>query len=170
MPSALVSTPGAANANSYVSLTFAAALISDAVNRTAWPADADAQTQALIEATRLIDLSFNWNGYKSDEDQSLDWPRTSVYDKNGMYVSESTIPNSVQIATVEVAYRLVVAGGVEQPSDSASEVKIGPINIKLNPANDVEVFDPYVMALLSQFGKRIVQNPHAAHNVTVLRR
>lgn len=108
---ALITTPGAANADSYASLADATAYHA-ANGNASWAAAASGdQETALRRATAWIDATYRgrWQGSRvNGRDQALDWPRYNVTDLGGWPVDYATIPAEVVNATCEAAVREVV--------------------------------------------------------------
>ena len=104
----LDSTPGSVSANSYVSLEEAGDYFDARLYSDAWiDATSGVQQQSLIMATRQLDESYSWNGSKTSTDQSLDWPRSGVYDCEGQLITSTIIPSDIKNATYEQALYLL---------------------------------------------------------------
>ena len=97
-------------------------------------ADSDAQEQALVDATRILDQN-EWIGTAVTSSQSLGWPRAklSFFDPVlSLYVSveQGTIPIRLEKATAYLALHLIkyptVTKGYDVTYDSIS---IGPISL-----------------------------------------
>jgi hypothetical protein len=83
MPFALITTIGAVDANSYVSLAEASAYFEARLNGEGWFDAPDLrQTQALLEAAERLD-QVNWLGAKVGAIQALAWPRIGVAKRDG---------------------------------------------------------------------------------------
>ena len=119
----LVSTPGAANANSYLTLAEAAAYYETRSAVPGWE-DADDQSVLLMMATRVMDAMLRphkvyvpaqngspayyityraWTGAPSTTTQKLAWPRTGMYDANGNAIAADVIPQDLKDAVAELA-------------------------------------------------------------------
>ena len=67
---------GLANANSYADVTDGDSYFEGHLYASAWMAALTAtKTAALVMATRLVDSQFQFNGFRSNEGQALQWPR-----------------------------------------------------------------------------------------------
>ena len=67
---------GLANANSYADVADGNAYHDGHLYATAWTAATDAQkAAALVMSSRLIDAEFQFNGTRTVDAQSLQWPR-----------------------------------------------------------------------------------------------
>lgn len=92
-------------ADSYVSVAFADAYFAIDVNFDAtWAAlSTSDKEQRLKWATRILDQKVKWNGDKVDDDSSLRWPRTGVYDRDALLIADTDIPLQLKELTCEVA-------------------------------------------------------------------
>jgi hypothetical protein len=83
MPPALITTIGAANANSYRSLDEAGEYFEARLDSENWFAESPTrQTQLLLKAARRLD-QINWLGARVDAVQALAWPRIGVAKRDG---------------------------------------------------------------------------------------
>ena len=83
MAATIDATVGGENSNSYATLAEAQAYFDERLNVDSWTAaSTDTQNRSLIQATRIIDASYEWQGERASSTQALDWPRDSVYDCN----------------------------------------------------------------------------------------
>ena len=121
---------GKANANSYASAADGDAYHDGHLYATAWTGASTANKEAaLVFATRLIDSQFQFNGFKVNEGQSLQWPRISCPDPDvnvveviGLLwrpdncVPGNLVPKAVMDATCEMARELLVADRTAAPA------------------------------------------------------
>ncbi len=119
----LVSTPGAANANSYLTLAEATAYFETRLAVPGWE-NADDQSVLLMMATRVMDAMLRphttyvmakngvaayyvttraWTGAPATTTQKLAWPRTGMYDANGNAIADTVIPVDLKDAVAELA-------------------------------------------------------------------
>lgn len=132
---ALVTTPGASSADSFVSVadceTYCAAHgLTDWTGAADSPADI--KEAALRRATAFLSNSFTWKGSKANgRSQALAWPRTEVYDGEGDEVSSTTIPVEIVQATCIIAAKEVVTPGYMNPAvvmtDRVKSERVGPL-------------------------------------------
>lgn len=120
----IISTPGAANANSYLTLVEAQAYFDTRLPVAGWD-DADDQNVLLIMATRTLDKLLTpfkslvvdkgvnyyrvrpaWTGSAASATQRLAWPRTGMFDQNGNPIASTVIPEDLKFATAEFAGQL----------------------------------------------------------------
>jgi hypothetical protein len=127
----IVSTPGASNANSYLTVAEADAYYDTRVPGVVFDAwdGADSKEALLINATRMLDklllpdvkeLYYQngkayyrvrpaWTGAAATTVQRLCWPRSSMFDQNNNAIATNVIPDDLKFATAEFAGQLGVA-------------------------------------------------------------
>jgi len=105
----VVETPGAANANSYLSVAEADAYFDTRLAATVWTGSTTTIKQtALIMATRLMDKLWDWVSIRTDTIQYLDWPRIGVLAENRLEtIDDDVIPQALKEATAEFAMQLI---------------------------------------------------------------
>jgi len=152
MPVAIDATVGGANANSYLTLADAQAMIDGMVQNadvTAWAsATTDAKNRALVTATQRLDRE-RFLGARTDDTQALQWPRSGVRKPDTYintyavgfpfritedYFDDDEIPDQVKRSQVELAVYLnnnVDGIGLSGLEDYKS-VTIGPISVVTN--------------------------------------
>jgi hypothetical protein len=148
----IVATPGAADANSYLTLAEAQAIIDGFVQDadvTAWAsATTDQKNRALFSATQRLDRE-RFLGARATDTQALQWPRTGVRKPDTYintyavgfpfrittdYFTDGEIPQQVQYAQVVMAAYLnnnpdgLGLSGLED----FKNVKIGSIDVTPN--------------------------------------
>lgn len=122
-----------ANANAYVSVTAARSYWLDRGFVTASVYTDTQVEQAIVNATSYIDASYTFKGDIVDEDQTLSWPRTGVYDKNGRLLADDAIPSAVIAATCELARYYLESGSLTSPvtgEDRVQRVKAGSVEVE----------------------------------------
>lgn len=163
---ALISTPGASNANSYPDVAWANDYFA---NRrlplpTAWE-DIDNPEASLIMATRTLNkmlgksVVFNkavgygrsyqppyflvgstWTGLPATTTQALPWPRIGMFDANGFPIDPTVIPDDLKDATCELAGQLNIQDRTldnENTISGVTEVRAGSVGVKFK--NDIEL-------------------------------
>jgi hypothetical protein len=88
----------------------------------------DTKGAALVMATRLVDSQFQFNGYRANESQGLQWPRERCLDPDRNLVTASalspvltnfvpsdTVPTAVMWAVCEMARELLIADRTAAP-------------------------------------------------------
>jgi len=125
-------TVGGANANSYITVAFADTfLLEERLGAEAWDS-VENKVNALIMATQQIDR-LNFVGDRATETQTLSWPRYNALYPDNRIVTSTDIPVEIKRATAEMAFWLSQSDRTIPPDgDSVSEVRAGPIAVKLN--------------------------------------
>jgi hypothetical protein len=151
----IVATPGAADANSYLTLADAQAIVDGLVldaDVTAWgTATTDAKNRALYTAAQRLDRE-RFLGARATDTQSMQWPRTGVRKPDTYintyatgfpfrittdYFTDSEIPPQIKQAQVVLAVYLnnnTDSLGLSGLEDYNS-VTIGPISVSLNTSS-----------------------------------
>lgn len=96
---------GYSDSNSYPSLAVANDyFVIDPYFQATWSGlSSDAVREArLAWATRVLDQKTQWEGTKTVETSALRWPRTGLYDRDGIEIGANTIPVQVIQATLEL--------------------------------------------------------------------
>lgn len=145
---ALVTTPGAADADSYATLTEANtyATTKRVPTVTWWTTATDPQKEAAMRsAAILLDRIFKWTGAAVDSTQGRAWPRSGMLTRNGFEIpttGASSIPVDLKDAQAEFALQLG-AGDRMSDNDAAKQgitsVKAGSVAVTFK---DVNVSDP----------------------------
>lgn len=143
----IVATPGAANANSYLTVEEANAYFKSRVPlSTPWE-NVDDKSAALVMATRVINAvavakrmlsdgyyftSRGWTGSPATAVQSLAWPRVGMYDMNGNVIPSDVIPQALKDATAELAGQLIISDTTLDNAASVqgvSSIRAGSVSI-----------------------------------------
>ena len=122
----LIVTPGAADADSYVTVA-AADAYHLAQGRTAWAGTTAIKEEALRRATLWIDGRYKprWPGARAyRRAQALDWPRVDALDNDGSYINAATIPPEIIAATCEAALRELVTPNSLSPDVTTGTAKV----------------------------------------------
>lgn len=85
---------------------------------TAWTDSAGDKEGALVRGTAAIDATYRarFGGYKTNgRTQALQWPRTGVYDAEGLPIASDEIPQEIIDATCEAALRELTSPGSMMP-------------------------------------------------------
>lgn len=131
--SAIVTTPGAANANAYCDVAFADQYNLDRPQNGSiiWSsAQADTKSAAILWATVLMDRMWEWEGWVTTATQALLWPRQGMVKPNMWeYVDNMTIPIELKRATAEYARQLLMS---DRMADSQIET-LGVTSMKAGP-------------------------------------
>lgn len=140
---------GLADAESYASVSEADTYFSNLSNAS-WTGTDAVKEAALRKATTYLDAVYNWTGYIYSATQSLNWPRTSVYDKQGRNLAES-VPTLVKQATFELALASLSADLLPSINNSnfAKREKVGELEIEYRDDAPTMKQYKFVDALLS---------------------
>ena len=137
----IISTPGAADANSYLTVAEAQAYFDTRLHSEVW--DTLDQEAALINATRLIDAYVCFTGSSATSTQALAWPRIGMLSLQGFPIPSSgalSIPIQLKNATAELA--LLLGGEDDRTLEDEiamaglTKLKVGPV--ELGWKNDIE--------------------------------
>lgn len=154
--------PGDPQANSYVDYPTALTILT--VNRAYCPewkeAVANGPTPTtdamLIWATSFLDKMVEWNGYKATRLQALRWPRSGCYDRDGFYVDKSIVPQHIMDITAQLAWEFLKKYRMVEPFSLGlgidGHLKVGAVDINLQPKNFVPFIPLYLKAEISYWG------------------
>lgn len=156
---ALVTTPGASNANSYLGYTEADAYFALRPYSTKWTAANTAtKEQVLAYATSLLDQSFSWGGYIASQTQALRWPRVGLLDLDQRLVDSLTIPARVKNACCELALAFLARDRTKESplaGKGIDSAKLGEMAITVSKPGEnttPPLIPDLVVTLLSGFG------------------
>lgn len=150
---ALITTPGAVNANSYVSLAEAVVYFSLSYNRTAWSnAGSSDKEKSLSEATRLLDTFVTWNWSIASTTQSLRWPRRGATDQDGRAILDTQVPANIKDIVCELAYSILSAGGFDISDNAIDKIKVGPISVDFDLGQRSPGFTKIVRDAIAHWG------------------
>lgn len=93
------------NATSYVSVAEADDYFEvDRAFTATWSALTTTEKEYLLGwSTRILDQKIKWKGTKDTTTQALEWPRDGTYDRNGVAILDTVIPQQLKDATCEFA-------------------------------------------------------------------
>ena len=150
---------GSNTQNSYVSLVDANAYFEARLHSTNWTTATDeVKTAALLQATRLFDVSFSFKGRPTTATQALSFPREYILkvdrslNDNDIYIDKTIIPQGVVNAVCEIAYLNItndVFLDTRSTSNDLKEAKIGSISVKLASENAKQVYTDLVSLYVS---------------------
>lgn len=151
--SALVVTPGAANANAYVSLAVADQYHADRpASGTTWEdATSDEKNAAILFATEQLDMLYAWTGYVVNSTQALLWPRVGMWYPSRYTVPSDIIPIQLQRATAEFARQLLAADRTadsDVETQGISSLSVGPVSLSFKSTVKAKVIPDAVFNLL----------------------
>lgn len=152
----LISTVGATDSNSYLSVASADAYFANSLNADAWTGDDvsdETKEKALVSATRLIDATLTFKGTRTATTQALSFPRVGIYRRDEAYFyNEDELPRELTHGTAETALALL-EGDVSPFADPED------LNLKSIRAGSVAV----------EFDKSTPTRPLAASTFALIR-
>ena len=166
---AFVSTLGASDANSFLSVARATTLLGElpvSAGVTAWLALNSTQKEQTIVAATMTINPLKWKGSVATQDQSLAWPRSIKVD--GRLLANDALPIDFEIAVAYMAAFLGSGGGytaVAENDGGASlrstnqyeEINLGDgaLHVKFrqgdNPQTGMDYIPPFSMDILSRY-------------------
>lgn len=112
----------------------------------------DTKQNALEQAARILDESFDWNGVPKTDHQKLRWPRKNVVDLDGSPIDPETVPEKIKIASMEQA--LYLTGAVTRwMGTGIKSASIGGMSISLESSGMHELLSPAAVRAVRGFGK-----------------
>ena len=117
---------GKPDANSYAAAADGDAYHEGHLYASAWTAATLANKEAaLVMATRLINVEFQFHGFRRTSTQALEWPREKCPDRDkarnggfvsfGPYVDSDKVPKAAVEATCEMARELLITDRTAAP-------------------------------------------------------
>lgn len=150
MAATIIATPGANNANSYLTLAEAQDYADRDMDSVEWyQATTDQRTRALLTATRNLDL-VGFVGERATPTQSLAWPRKNFKTPEKTY-TDTEIPAEIKQATWELANSLtrdiVISGQTAGstslipgiPNSGLKRVKLDVMEIEWKSSPSVQI-------------------------------
>jgi hypothetical protein len=188
MACSIVDTPSGATSNSYCSIVFANeyhdTVVQYEAEGTPWEdAGDDEKCRALVTATRLLDVWFDWFGDISTLTQRLMWPRRGVLRpgiSEGVVGSETvnpwhepfqtlldsdTVPERIKEATAELARHLLVSNRSADSDIETQGIKsltAGPVSLTFAGAVAKPVPDA-VLVMVSTLGTKRSRSGGTVH-------
>ena len=150
---ALTVTPGAADADSYVTLAEADAYAA-ARGWAGWTGAEALKEQALRRAVEWLDAVYltRWPGKRATgRVQRLEWPRVDAVDAAGEAVDAASIPREVKAAQIEAALRELQAPNSLTPDyvpgRTVRREQVGPLSVDYVTRGDVSGVLPTLTAV-----------------------
>lgn len=134
----LVSTPGAANANTYADLTYYKAFVAIRRPALSWASLAqgstidDVLTVDLFLSCQLLEAGFVWTSSPASPTQALTAPRADWRNRNGVLIDPSTVPDALKNAQCELAAQM-------HDADVITEDEAAKANVRSVKADTVQV-------------------------------
>ena len=149
---------GVTNANSYRSTADIDSWVETNPHDSTWAGLAQAQKNGYaIMSCRVLNEQIDWDGWQTDDEQSLDLPRSGMTDKNGNSIDDDEIPSEIQNAQSELARLLAESDRTADPDTAGfKEIGVGSIKLIIDKADRVPVLASAVWNQISAFGERAV--------------
>lgn len=159
----LIATPGASNANSYITLAEGDAYNNQHLQAAIWQAaDTFTKEAAIRQATAMLDRYVRWVGGRSSFTQALAWPRNGVVYTDtwsfewGQTLSGNPIPGDIipqwlKDATAELARYLIANPEREGGALSGvKSVRVAEVSLDLE-TSDAATFPQSVQAMIAPY-------------------
>ena len=161
---------GLETANSYVSLADANEFFDGHPQSAGWTglASDDLRNRYLVTAARVIDSCFEFNGYKVNQSQALQWPRQGAEDRNSGntaqrssrttlqdgYFPADVVPQGVKDAQCEMARFLIASNRMDDaPGTGIREFELtGSIRVAFEKGQLQNIVPDFVVNMLRNFG------------------
>lgn len=145
-------TIGGTASDTYATLAEATAYAGDQGTdaAAAWLAASTKQEGTLRQAARILD-AMTWKGLKLTLQQSMEWPRAWVTDKNGLPVATNVVPVQVKNAQCELAIRLLASDRADEDPRMTIHEKVGSIEVEYASGARPRVVPGFVTTLCGQF-------------------
>lgn len=145
---------GLANADSYLSVDDADTFHAAQGNPSTWSTSTTPQKEAALrQATLYMDSRYGqrWLGRRINSTMSLRWPRTGIFDRDGISVEDDAVPTGVKNATAYIALKIregdTLIPDVDASTNAISEsVQVGAISISSTYAGEGTTAPAYPMA------------------------
>jgi len=149
----LITTPGSFQANSYATLEEAEVYFEASLHNNWSDVSEDNRKKALLTSTRLLDLMFNWDGFKKTKKQFLRWPRIGVKTVDGFHFDSDEIPIFLKNATIEYAkFLLVEDRTAEDDTKGFSRIKVGSIELEIDKTDRKKAVPESILDLIMPYG------------------
>lgn len=156
---------GKDDAESYESVAGADTYFSN-LGVSSWTGATSVKEAALRKATKYLDATYDWSGTIFSLEQSLGWPRTSVYDKEGRDLSE-TVPTLLKNACCELAL-LSLSNDLVSVIDNSKYVKREKVgNLEVEYRDNAPTDKKYVFVDRLLFG--LYSSKLSSGNISLVR-
>lgn len=137
---ALITTPKAANADSYCTVAEADAYHAARGANSEWTslADVASKERQLKWAARTLDTMFRFIGTRASQGQSRAWPRSNAVDPDGYLLDNTVVPGAILDAHAELAFQLLKEDWTQGTGSVLDEgVQVGPIKTTREQHNPI---------------------------------
>jgi hypothetical protein len=159
---------GRPNADSYASVAASDTYHDGHLYAADWTgASTGTKEKALIMATRLIDALYQFRGYRANNSQALQWPRSFARDNDKLgsfvplqlasrdeYFASDALPKTLVDATIETARELIKANRTDDPDGEGIRrmTLTGALTVTFDPQDRAPVIPHVAQAMLSKLG------------------
>lgn len=159
---------GKSDSNTYISRTDADAYFEGRLNASDWTGASTAiKDAALVMAARQLDTQIQWNSFKSNNSQAMQWPRYSVRDPDQSmtyrpypsfnsvgYIGADVIPQWLKDAQCEMARVLIIDDRTADPSGEGLSkfVLTGVMEVEFNLSTKRPVIPVHLLPVLTKYG------------------
>ena len=173
---------GRPDANSYANAADADAYHEAHLYAAPWKAASAANKEmALVMATRLIDCSYQFSGFKSVDAQSLQWPRRKCPDPDrddsfarplsldsGRYLASNQVPRAVVDATCEMAREVLIGDRSAAPAgEGIASTWTSTQGIRYSKTDSRPVVCQLAHSMLSKYGTLLTKTNRAVRLIPV---
>lgn len=184
MPLLLIKEDGTGrpDANSYASAADADAYHEAHLYAAAWKAaSAVNKDMALVMASRLIDCSYQFNGFKTVDGQSLQWPRRKCPDPDrddsftrspspdpGPFLQSNQVPRGVVEATCEMAREVLLCDRTAAPAgEGIASTWTATDGVEYSKTDRRPVICRFAQSMLTKYGTLLTKTSRAVRLIPV---
>ena len=155
----IVTTAGAADANSYASVAEADAYLAVRGDTATWTALTPGEKEAKLQWAAIYLDTLNFRGTRSTSTQALQWPRIGVWDRDGFEVDG--IPQALKNAQSEMAFQLIAndwtqgLGPVSNETLSVGAISLGRETHRAFPAPVLALLRPFLASIPGASGRLV---------------
>ena len=149
---------GSATSNSYCSAATGDVYHEEhRLHSSDWISATDDEKEISLKwATWLLDDLVEWDGYKYNTAQALEWPRGGVSNKAGTYIEIDEIPTFLQFATAEFARYLIANDRtLEDKTRGYSWLKAGSLSMQVNKTDRTWTMPDSVWSMIKTYGTKV---------------
>lgn len=164
LPFVVETGEGLSTATSYVSIEYSDTYMDRILDsyKAVWlAADTFQKEQALVWATQLFDDYVYFPNYdqkyrniRLSRTQALHFPRAGMSDYDGYVIDQRSVPEFVKRATTQMAFELLKADRVVEPTRGLLAASVGPLSVTFDPnyAHLTRVIPRSVIAIVAPYG------------------
>ena len=130
--------------------------------KTVWiEADTFQKQQVLVWATQLFDdyvyfpnITQKYNNTRISRTQALHFPRAGLSDYDGWAIDQRSVPVFVKRATTQMAFELLKADRVVEPTRGLVSASVGPLSVQFSEdySHLAKVIPRSVLAIVAPYG------------------